>query len=309
MARESLDTAKEKLDKESKEKLEKISKVLSFAASQGLSVGSSYQSFVKVEGESLSYLVQASKPDRFKSVTWWFPIVGRVPYLGFFDEEERDEFANRLREEGHDVATSDVDAFSSLGWFADPVYSTMLRRGEIDLAHLLFHELTHQTLWVKGSVEFNENLAEFIAEKITTLYIKSIPDEGERGKALMFYQDRRDDLQKFQIWLRSLRAELSDLYESKMSTEVILRTKARIIESFRSERRPKFKRYDFVGSRVWNNASILGAALYNPDRATFERALSCLYPQTAANFFQKLRREVTAETDPFKALDNMCKGD
>jgi len=99
-----------------------------------------------------------------ESITWWFPIVGRVPYLGYFSKADRDSKASELRTEGYDVYETGVGAYSSLGWFDDPIYSPMLRRSEADFAHLIFHELTHRTLWIRGSVEFNENLAEYAAD-------------------------------------------------------------------------------------------------------------------------------------------------
>src|SRR5690606_18969091 len=110
--------------------------------------------------------------DRLEFVTWWFPVVGSVPYIGYFDKADRDAKATELKQQGYDVSVGGAGAFSSLGWFEDPIFSSMLDRGPADTAHLFIHELTHRTLWIPGSTEFNENLAEYVSYRLTPQYLR-----------------------------------------------------------------------------------------------------------------------------------------
>jgi predicted aminopeptidase len=110
------------------------------------------------------WVVTACKPFEFVAKEWSFPIVGSFPYKGFFDREKARIEMNRLKEEGWDVSVRNPGGWSTLGWFTDPILSKMLERSDGDLANLIIHEMTHATLFVKDSVEFNENLASFIGD-------------------------------------------------------------------------------------------------------------------------------------------------
>jgi len=307
--RVKIEEALKNSDDETTKKLQLAKKILNFAKEHGLETEDSYQTFVKLDGSAVSYLVQASEVDRFEAVTWWFPFVGTVPYLGFFEKTERDEKAAELKAKGYDVSNGEVDAFSSLGWFSDPIYSPMLDRSESDLAHLLFHELTHRTVWIKGSVEFNENLAEFVAEKLVPLYLKKEIEAAKLSEVVKKYEDRRQDLLLFHRWLRELRKVLEGIYLSNQSKDQKLKEKEKMIAEFTANRRPAFKTGDFVSKKIWNNASILGSTLYSPDRSRFETAAACLQKADALSFLNRLKSEIKRVDDPFKALDNFCKND
>src|SRR6202044_894608 len=111
---------------------------------------------------------------RFHPKTWWFPIVGRVPYLGWFDRDAAHDFADELREEGWGAGVGAPEAYSTLGWFDDPVLSTMLSDGDEalgELVNVVLHESVHATLYVDGQTRFNESLAEFAAGKLTLTYL------------------------------------------------------------------------------------------------------------------------------------------
>ena len=159
-------------DKNTIGKLEKLSEVLEFGEEQGLSPDGSYQTIVFPENGKVSFLVVSAPFNSIEPNTYWFPFVGTVPYKGFFDQKDRDELAKKLKEEGNDIYKSEVGAFSLLGYFDDPIFPSMLKRSEEGMAHLFFHELTHKTLWVPGSVRFNERFAEFVAEKVTKKYLE-----------------------------------------------------------------------------------------------------------------------------------------
>src|SRR5207248_1330211 len=134
-----------------KAKLELVGRVLAYAANEGLETEGAYHYVIQTQLPVVSYIVEAAEPDRLEFVTTWFPVIGAVPYLGYFREEERDAKAAEYAAKGLDVYKSAAGAFSSLGWFDDPIFSAMLSHGDADTAHLFFHELTHRTLWVPGS--------------------------------------------------------------------------------------------------------------------------------------------------------------
>jgi predicted aminopeptidase len=274
--------------------------VLKQAKLEGLNVGESYSRYIALKGDAVSYTVQAAPPDKLELKTWWFPFVGSVPYLGFFEKEERDAEAQELRHEGFDVSVSSVAAFSSLGWFSDPIYSTMLKRTEVELAEVIFHELVHRTLWVNGSVEFNENLAEFLGEHLAKDYFVKIG----RTQELELLDLKTADHRLFVDWLNKLKAEVTKLYETMPSDWD--EQKIKIYDDFLTNQKPQFKKFDFVGTQAWNNARLMAASLYVPDTKLFASAYKCAASKTAGEFLQALESRFK-KSDPMEALQNFCK--
>ena len=282
--------------------------VLSYAKAAGLDIGSSYNDYVQLDGDAVSYVVQAAKPTATELKTWWFPIVGSVPYLGFFDRSDRDKEAVELERQGYEVHRGSVAAYSSLGWFADPVFSSMLRRSDVELAHLYFHELTHRTIWLKDGVEFNENLAEFVADVLTHDFFTSLDRSKELGQLKIV----QEDYGLFKVWLQQLRKALGDSLEASRdkpeSERVKLKNEA---ISFAISKKPAFKRVDFVGSGPWNNARILAAGLYSPDTKAFEQAAACMAdkssPSWIGNFLKTLKKMAETTKDGFSALKAICQ--
>jgi predicted aminopeptidase len=113
------------------------------------------------------WVITASEKYKIEAFYWKFPIVGKVSYKGFFDKQKAVAAKNELVCKGYDVDLRPVSAWSTLGWFSDPVLSSMLNRSKGHLCNLIFHELFHATYYAKSSVDFNENLASFIAHKAT----------------------------------------------------------------------------------------------------------------------------------------------
>ena len=95
-------------------------------------------------------------------MTWWFPIVGRVPYRGFFSVDDALDAERDLQKEGYDTYVRPTAAFSTLGWFNDPVLSTTLQTDDVEIVTTVLHELAHRYLFVPGQVGFNESFANFI---------------------------------------------------------------------------------------------------------------------------------------------------
>ena len=146
-----------------KPKLALIQNARQFAIdSLGLNDTKNYSTLYDQKGEELMWLVIACEPFRLVEKRWDFPIVGSFPYKGFFDKAKALKLREDLENEGWDVSIQNPSGWSTLGWFTDPILSGMLRRGEGDLASLIIHEMSHATVFVRDSSEFNETLLSFL---------------------------------------------------------------------------------------------------------------------------------------------------
>lgn len=147
-------------------RLELVLAVRAYAADTlGLRVGDSYGTYAEVDDRAQVYVVSAARRDRLESHTWWYPIVGRVPYRGFFSRAEAEAAGEGLARDDLDVDVRPAVAFSTLGWFADPLLSTTAAAPPVALAETVLHELFHATLWVKGATAFNESAATFVGHR------------------------------------------------------------------------------------------------------------------------------------------------
>ena len=148
-----------------KSKLLFIQEVRDYAIdSLGLKDSDSYKSVFNQNGEPVLWVISASPPFHMEAYQWHYPILGNLGYKGFFDKKKAEKEKARLVLEGYDVSISEVNAWSTLGFFDDPIMSNMLYKSEGDLARLIIHELTHSTLYIKDDADFNENLATFIGD-------------------------------------------------------------------------------------------------------------------------------------------------
>ena len=161
-----------------KQKLDFIGEVREFAINElGLNDTDNYTTMYDQQGKPILWVVTGCEPYAFEAKVWKFPIVGEMPYKGFFIQSMADKEMEVLKEEGYDVGVRTVGGWSTLGWFKDPILSNMLNRSHGDLANLIIHELVHATIFVKDSVEFNENLASFIGDEGAKLFLKrNYPD-------------------------------------------------------------------------------------------------------------------------------------
>jgi predicted aminopeptidase len=171
-----------------KQKLRYIQAVRQFAIdSIGLNNTSNFTTYYNQDGKELLWVVTASEPYRLRAYTWTFPVVGNLPYKGFFDPEKARLEAKKLKDQGLDVSIRNPGGWSTLGWFNDPVLSSMLSRSAGDLASLIIHEMAHATIFVKDSADFNENLASFIGDQGALYFLGSY--FGEHSAELKSYQD------------------------------------------------------------------------------------------------------------------------
>jgi predicted aminopeptidase len=157
-----------------RQKLRVVLAARAFASdSIGLKAGASFTTFSRLEHDTLVLVLSGAYRDRLQAYTWWFPIVGRVPYKGFFDFGAAKAAARKLDNEGYDVYLRPSPAFSTLGWFSDPLVSTSLNADSLDLANTVIHELTHNTFYAAGQAVFNESFANFVGARGSAWFFRS----------------------------------------------------------------------------------------------------------------------------------------
>jgi predicted aminopeptidase len=267
------------LSEEDQKKLRLALDVRQFAIDQiGLKADRSYTKFVDVGRPYVVYGLSAAPKDALKPYTWRFPIVGRVPYKGYFDKELALREAKILQKQGYDTYVRGVRAYSTLGYFNDPLLSTMLSSHEFSLMNTLIHELVHRTVWIDGSVSFNESFANFVADKGVKAYLTH--RDGANAPSDQLYQDIQADRDVFRAYMLDIVSKLEALYREPISREAKLERREAIFTAARTDYpsvfpKMKTKSYSrFFEGRELNNAMMLSFRRYNQDMSFFERALA-----------------------------------
>ncbi len=210
-----------------KAKIRFIQEIKLFAEEElGLNKTSNYSTFYNQNGKPILWVVTASPEFEIKAYQWQFPIAGSFSYKGFFDYKEALKERDSLKAKGYDTEIDEVNAWSTLGWFKDPILSSMLERTKASLTDLIIHELTHATIYLKDSVALNENLASFIAQKGTELYYQERIDLREEYD---LYKRKEMERNKRRYRMKSHIQNLNLLYESfdentKYKTKVQFKT-------------------------------------------------------------------------------------
>jgi predicted aminopeptidase len=204
-----------------KAKLHLIEKVRTYAIdSLGLKDTENYKTIYDQKGEEIMWVVTACEPFQLKPKQWKFPILGAVPYKGFFSKEKAIALRNELEKEGWDTSIRNPGGWSTLGWFTDPILSNMLQRTAGDLANLIIHEMVHATIFVKDSLEFNENLATFIGDRGAEQFL--IAEYGIESTEYKLYVNEDQDFTKYSEHMLRGAEMLDSLYRTmqvEMSTD------------------------------------------------------------------------------------------
>src|SRR6185436_1104168 len=155
--------------------------------SLGLNDTDNYTTMYDQQGKELMWVVLACEPFRLVEKRWDFPIIGSVPYKGYFEREKAIREREELEKENWDVSIRNPGGWSTLGWFTDPILSGMLRRSDGDLSSLIIHEMVHATIYVKDSSDFNENLASFIGDRGAEEFLaKTYGDSSKEYREYLF---------------------------------------------------------------------------------------------------------------------------
>lgn len=196
-----------------KQKLKLIEEIRQYAIdSLGLKDTDNYRTLFDQKGEEIMWVVQACEPFALKAKQWNFPILGAVPYKGFFEKQKALQERALLEKEGYDVSIRNPGGWSTLGWFTDPILSGMLKRDEGDLASLIIHEMVHATIFVKDDVDFNENLASFIGDTASYYFIAS--RYGKQSTEFIEYLQEDQDYRTFSRHILRGTQSLDSLYQS-----------------------------------------------------------------------------------------------
>lgn len=281
--------------------LGRVEEIKRFGEQQGLTPTSNYGTYAAVDRPVAVWVVTAAEPLRFHNRTWSFPIVGSVPYLGFFDRDDAADLARDLRGAGWDVDLRGASAYSTLGWFADPVLSTMIADGDEalgELADVVLHESFHATLYVKGQSLFNESAADFVGDHLAEAYLDgALGPASPEKKAFLAAQIEHEARGRK---LRAAYVELEALYGSTTPRPRKLAEKARILAALGREihaRRPitnatlgQFDTYDAGRDDL--------TALLAACRGSFTRFVDALRGLGPTAFHEPQQRDVGAVLTP-----------
>lgn len=271
----------------------------------------SYTTYSWVDHDTLLLVLQAAPKLAFREYTWWFPIVGRVPYKGYFDFDKARDAARALERQGYDAYVRPSSAFSTLGWFNDPLLNTVLRDDDVGLANTVIHELTHNTLYVPSRISFNESLANFVGGHGAIDFFCSL--ESETSSHCDLARRRWHDDLVFGRYLSDLVARLEGVYAH---TELPAATRLAMRDSVFQDARRRWDadvepalisdQYHGFGRRATlNNAALIARRIYYDRLDLFEAA----YERTGGELRTFVRLAVAAvknEKDPYAALAKLA---
>lgn len=232
----------------------------------GLKKTDNYQTVFLKSRQRPIYTVSASPKDRLTRKTWWFPVVGDMPYLGFFDRESAEAEEEDLLKGGLDVTMGMADAYSTLGWFKDPVTLNLIDGSTVGLVETILHEMTHTTLYVKGQGEFNEGLAVLVGKVGAVLFLERT--YGPTNPLTIEAKESLEDEGVFSSFLASLFDRLELLYSSPIGYQEKLAEREKIFFEATVEFRRvagilKTRRFIHFGSGGLNNAYLMSVGLYH----------------------------------------------
>jgi predicted aminopeptidase len=240
-----------------------VAAIKRYGEAHGLVATKSYTRYARLDRDAAVWVVSACEPLRFRSKTWWFPIVGSITYTGWFRRDAADREAAELAKQGWDIDVRPAGAYSTLGWLDDPLLSTMIDPGDDargELANTVLHESTHTTFYVPGQSRLNESVASFVGDALTASYLREML--GEDAKETRAYEEAEARRAAREAVLREAYLELQAVYASKRSDAEKRVEKARVLSRTKEATNAK---------RPISNATLVQFATYHSGEAELAR--------------------------------------
>ncbi|MEP6691533.1 MAG: aminopeptidase [Gemmatimonadaceae bacterium] len=291
-------------------KLELVLAARAFATdSLDLKARESFTTFSQLQHDTLVLLVSGTRRDWLSAKTWWFPIVGRVPYKGYFDYHDASAEAQQLESDGYDTYVRPASAFSTLGFFNDPVLSTTIRMDSAGLANTVIHELTHNTYYARGQTSFNESFASFLGGRGAEEFFRS---RGDSALAKHAADEWADDKVLAAFWGALYTRVDSAFHAHPEGTAAARKARLASREAIYAEARgvlvrevgPKLKRFTpraLEHARI-DNATLMARRVYATDLDIFD----AVFQREGSDLRKAWRRIVTLAKsrpgDPFGAI-------
>jgi predicted aminopeptidase len=270
-----------------------------YAAELGLKAKQTYTTYADVGRDTLLLVLQAAPKDCICPHTWKYPIVGRIPYKGFFDPVAARREADRFALKGYDTYLRPSSAFSTLGWFNDPLLSTALTRDSVELAATVFHEIAHNTLYVKSATPFNESFAQMVGYRSAQAFFEQ---RGDRARA-QHAADRWHDEIVLGDYYAKLVERLDSLYNQQPDSVGLEQGRRSAAAWARSQLEgpigQRFRTYKIgrLTDRPINNAQLIGARIYRTRLDLFDR------------WYERHDRDVGRSVSALKTLMEGAEGD
>jgi len=298
--------AKPDLPAEERAKLETVLAVREFdEKTLGLKVGGAYKTITQVDENAVVWVVMAAPRDSLAPYTWWFPIVGNVPYRGYFKKTDAESEAAKMEDQGYDTYVRPAIAFSSLGFFNDPLLSNLLALSRVELAGVITHELFHRTYFLASDIVFDESAATWVGGRGAIAFFTAT--EGAESADTVAARGIYESDLKFAAFLKQEEARLLRLYASKQPREEILKQRTALFTAI-NEDYAKLKptlsgleRFDLDKVKL-NNAVLLNYLIYFHDLDNFaalERLHNGDVPATIKAIIVLAESE---PADPFHAI-------
>ncbi|MCB0412170.1 MAG: aminopeptidase [Bdellovibrionales bacterium] len=272
-----------------KDKIELAQKAKNYAVEiLGLKATDNYDTYVDLERPYVSWIVQAAKTYKLEPYLWWFPIVGSVPYKGYFKEEAAKEEAAEFDSAKYDTYVRGVTAYSTLGWFRDPLLNTMMAYSDRDLVELIIHESVHATFYFKSAADFNERAATFLGQVGAEQYFQQL--EGEDSEQARTIREERKDMATFSIFFSEELTKLKTWYEQNQSNMTKERKEERL-RQLQSDYKSRVadqiltEGYKKILEGNLNNARLLAMKTYYSDMDVLEK----LYKHLGFSFSKLLQ--------------------
>jgi predicted aminopeptidase len=235
----------------------------------------SYKNYTALSRPFVLWNVVAAPELSLKPKQWCFPVAGCVSYRGYYSKDEAQAYANELRAEGYDVQIGGVPAYSTLGWFNDPLLSTFIHYPDAELARLIFHELSHQVVYVAGDSQFNESFASAVEEAGVERWLLVHGSETMRANYALFKARR----QQFLALLLDCRTSLARAYASDLAVFEKRAAKARLFAQLQADYQALktswggYAGYDRFFAEPLSNAHLAAIATYNDFLPAFRALL------------------------------------